>query len=105
MIIQKYIKGYQFSSEEAAKEARGKSTKSHSFPSKEADFTIYWQNYDISLGLKPFWYMVDSGGLERSLGEPTEFLVNGILRIKRRIYIFGKGNWRTLVKYDLRSIS
>tara|TARA_R110000751_G_scaffold54820_3_gene117807 strand:+ start:10922 stop:11962 length:1041 start_codon:yes stop_codon:yes gene_type:complete len=76
MIIQKYIKGYQFSSEEAAKEARGKSTKSHSFPSKEADFTIYWQNYDISLGLKPFWYMVDSGGLERSLGEPTEFLVN-----------------------------
>ena len=70
------INGYKYEGKEAATLKRGLLVTEKALPRKEADVTLYWQNYEEASLNKPiFWYMEYDESFPKSFGEPETFFV------------------------------
>jgi hypothetical protein len=64
--------GYKYNTEIEAIAARKAAADYMGLPKNPNDTTIYWVNYSYS-ELDGFYYITYVEGLEKTLGEPTEF--------------------------------
>ena len=66
-----YIKGYKYTTEQEAIDARKECADYYGLPKSPEDETIYWVDYNYSeLG---FWYIIFDESIENILGKPTNF--------------------------------
>ena len=71
-----YIKGYYYSSEQAAINARELCDAYYGIPVAPDDVTQNWVDYQFAeLNTPQFWYIVFDESLIAILGTPTEFEV------------------------------
>jgi hypothetical protein len=68
------MQGYIFTTEQEAIAARKAAADYMGLPKKANDTTIYWVNYNYS-EIDGFYYITYVEGLEKTLGEPTEFQI------------------------------
>jgi len=67
------MKGYKYTTEQEAIDARSQSATYMGLPNPTMD-TLYWVNYNHS-ELDGFYYIQHVENLEQVLGEPTEFTI------------------------------
>lgn len=70
------INGYKYEEKEAATLKRGLLVTEKALPRKEADVTLYWQNYEeASLDKPVFWYIEFDESFPKGFGKPETFIV------------------------------
>jgi hypothetical protein len=71
-----FTKGYKFTTEQAAINARESVDTYYGIPVTPDDVTQNWVSYQVAgLNTPQFWYITFNDSLEVVLGEPTEFEV------------------------------
>tara|TARA_R110000787_G_C13278744_1_gene432220 strand:- start:28 stop:276 length:249 start_codon:yes stop_codon:yes gene_type:complete len=72
----KEIKGYKYTKEQEAIDARKQCADYYGLPKTPQDVTKYWIDYvEASLDTPIFWYIVYDDSIEVILGKPTLFNV------------------------------
>jgi hypothetical protein len=71
-----YIKGYKYTKEQEAIDARKQCADYYGLPVSPEDVTKYWVDYNTAkLDTPVFWYIIFDESIREILGEPTEFEV------------------------------
>jgi hypothetical protein len=74
MNIMEFIKGYKYTTEQEAIDARKQCADYYGLPVSPEDVTQYYVDYnEASLDTPIFWYIEYYQGTEPILGKPTEF--------------------------------
>jgi hypothetical protein len=69
-----FIKGYKYTTEQEAIDARKQCADYYGLPTAPENVTQFWVNYEnASLNTPIFWYIVFDESIRIILGEPTEF--------------------------------
>ena len=70
------IKGYKYTTEQEAINARKQCADYYGLPKTPNNTTLYWVDYlEAYLDSSVFWYIVHNDSVEVSLGKPTVFNV------------------------------
>lgn len=71
-----FIKGYKYTTEKEAIDAKKECADYYGLPVAPEDVTQYWVDYEIAeLDTPIFWYIQFDESIEVILGQPTEFNV------------------------------
>lgn len=71
-----FIKGYKYTSEQAAINAREQCDVYYGIPVSPDDVTKHWVNYEYAeLNIPKFWYIISAESLLPILGQAIEFEV------------------------------
>ncbi len=71
-----YIKGYKYTPEQEAIDARKQCADYYGLPVSPEDVTQYWVDYETAeLDTPIFWYIIFDESIEQILGQPTTFEV------------------------------
>jgi hypothetical protein len=75
------IKGYQYTTEQDAINAREACDAYYGIPVTPDDVTQNWVDYQFAeLNTPPFWYIIFDESLTPILGQPIEFIVKQLPR-------------------------
>jgi hypothetical protein len=70
------VKGYKYTTEQEAIEARKQCANYYGLPKTPEDETLYWVDYNTAEDDTPiFWYIIFDNSIEIVLGTPKEFEV------------------------------